>query len=136
MNKQMKSSKRTLHTEKLLKIGSVVLLAFSAVSLFNAFRLDRTASALLNSLNAAPPSIIWYEEADVQTETTEIPVGLSAALQGGNTYVLNTSSKKIHSPICRYAQSMQESNKQVTQGKSLEELLAEGYSICSVCHAE
>lgn len=54
----------------------------------------------------------------------------------GTTYVLNTSSKKIHSPTCRYAASMQETNKQVVSDKTLDDLLREGYSKCSVCNAE
>ena len=52
---------------------------------------------------------------------------------GGATYVLNTSSKKVHLPDCRYARDMKEENKQETT-KSLEELIEQdGYAACGTC---
>ena len=47
-------------------------------------------------------------------------------------YVLNTNSKKIHRPDCRYAHSTSEENKQETD-KTIAELEKEGYTICKTC---
>ncbi|MGN0555088.1 MAG: hypothetical protein ACI4LI_04245 [Candidatus Fimenecus sp.] len=132
---------RTHNTDKLLWLLSLLLLTLSAASLWNAYRLHKTASELLRVATAVPPSVVWYEE--VETQETALPeTAVSAfappadAAETGTTYILNTSSKKIHSPTCRYATSMQETNKQVVTDKSLEDLLNEGYSKCSVCNAE
>lgn len=133
--------RHTHNTDKLLWLLSVLLLTLSAASLWNVYRLHQTASELLRVATAVPPSVVWYEEVEMQaTSLPEPNVSVSArsadAAETGKTYVLNTNSKKIHSPTCRYATSMQETNKQVVTDKSLEELLNEGYSKCSVCNAE
>ena len=49
------------------------------------------------------------------------------------TYVLNTSSKKIHLPSCSVLNKTSEKNKENTS-KSKEELESEGYSACKVCN--
>ncbi|MBQ8767562.1 MAG: DNA/RNA non-specific endonuclease [Clostridia bacterium] len=48
-------------------------------------------------------------------------------------YVLNTSSKKIHSPECSGAKNMSEKNKQVVEGSDLKYFLQQGYEYCSSC---
>lgn len=136
-----RSARRTHNTDKLLWIFCVLLLMLSVVSLWNAYRLHQTANELLRAATAVPPTVVWYEE--VETQEAVLPETAASAFappadtaETGKTYVLNTSSKKIHSPTCRYAASMQETNKQVVTDKTLEELLREGYSKCSVCNAE
>ena len=49
--------------------------------------------------------------------------------EGDVTYIINTSTKKIHLPTCRY--NAGDNVKETT--KSLEELLAEKYEPCGVC---
>lgn len=133
--------RRTHNTDRLLWIFCVLLLMLSAGSLWNAYRLHQTANELLRAATAVPPTVVWYEEAE--TQEAVLPETVASAFappadtaETGKTYVLNTSSKKIHSPTCRYAASMQETNKQVVTDKTLEDLLREGYSKCSVCNAE
>ena len=58
--------------------------------------------------------------------------GSGDADNGEVTYVINTSSKKIHLTTCRYATS--NNTKETT--KSLEELLAENYTTCGTCKPE
>lgn len=131
--------RRKCNSEHLLWILCFLLFALSAVLLWNSFCLYRTANEMLRSATAEPPSIVWYEEKETQSvmpATATADVTPTVASANTATYVLNTSSKKIHSPTCRYAETMQETNKQVVTDKSLEVLLAEGYSICSVCNAE
>ena len=50
----------------------------------------------------------------------------------GSGFVLNTSTKKIHLPSCRYAKSISEKNRSVSS-KSLSELESQGYEACKVC---
>lgn len=139
--KPAEEKKHTHNTGKLLWILCILLLTLSAISLWNAYRLYQTANELLRDATAVPPTVVWYEEAE--TKEAVLPETAASAFappadtaENGKTYVLNTSSKKIHSPTCRYAASMQETNKQVVTDKTLEELLREGYSKCSVCNAE
>ena len=53
--------------------------------------------------------------------------------QNNVTYILNTSSKKIHLPSCSVLSKTNEKNKENTS-KSKEELESEGYSACKVCN--
>lgn len=119
-----------------------ICLVLCAFVLFYSFRMYRTAEELLHAATAVPPTVLWYEDAaqsTVQETVSEQITNFAQApdeSQNGTTYVLNTGSKKIHSPTCRYAKTMQETNKQVVTNKTLEQLLSEGYSKCSVCNAE
>ncbi len=60
---------------------------------------------------------------------TEAPEDPTTGSTGEVTYVLNTETKKIHKPTCRYADNK---NRQETN-KSKAELEAEGYEACKVC---
>ena len=51
------------------------------------------------------------------------------------TYVLNTSSKKIHMPDCSAVSSMADSNKEYTS-ESVSELEKKGYTPCGICDPE
>lgn len=127
-----------------LWIASLLCLALSILLLWHQVTLNREASAALSSLQVTRlPSIRWFEEeteTPISAENTNSvdTVSAQAVTQAvtGKTYVLNTNSKKIHSPSCRYAQSMKEENKQTVTDISLEELQAQGYEICSVCGAK
>lgn len=118
-----------------------ICLVLCVCVLFYAFRMYRTTKEMLRTATAVPPTVLWYEDVAhsaqnvVSDETASTPQTENAP-QSDNKYVLNTNSKKIHSPSCRYAETMQETNKQVVTDKTLEQLLSEGYSKCSVCNAE
>ena len=48
-------------------------------------------------------------------------------------FVLNTGTKKFHRPSCRYADKIQEDNRQeVTEAR--DELIGKGYDPCKVCN--
>ena len=49
-----------------------------------------------------------------------------------STYILNTSSKKFHTPDCSGAATIKEQNKQTYTG-SRDDLIEEGYSPCGTC---
>ncbi len=50
-----------------------------------------------------------------------------------NTYVLNTSSRKVHKSTCKSVSKMDSKNKQTYTGK-LSDLISQGYSTCKVCN--
>ena len=49
------------------------------------------------------------------------------------TYVLNTRSKKIHTPYCSEVKNISEGNIDYAKGVSLSELIKQGYSVCKKC---
>ena len=67
----------------------------------------------------------WLDEK--ATESEEVNADKNAE------YVLNTSSKKIHSPECSGAKNMSEKNKQVVKGDKLSSYINNGYEICENC---
>lgn len=81
--------------------------------------------------NVQPGVVIDYatgvskqdEKVDSQQEET------SDSLQ----YVLNTSSKKIHKPICSGAKNMSEKNKKVVKSSEIKGYLNNGYEYCGSC---
>ena len=126
-----------------IAVGCAVLLLASAGLLVNQFRLQKQLDTVKTAYTTLP-TIHWYEEETTAANTSATSaldttadlqsIETSPALQiTGKTYVLNTSSKKIHSPDCRYATSMKEENKKVVENADLDELLSEGYEVCSVC---
>jgi hypothetical protein len=60
---------------------------------------------------------------ETEPEETEVP----------SEYVLNTKTKKIHLPNCRYAVDMNEENKSTFEGEDLSGLINEGYTKCGTC---
>lgn len=48
-------------------------------------------------------------------------------------YVLNTSSRKIHSPICSSIKKISGNNKKTVSGKDLQSYLDDGYDYCKNC---
>lgn len=72
-------------------------------------------------------------ESSTESETTQTN---EAALNAdADAWILNTSSMKIHIPTCSAAQKMSESNTLVSY-ESYDELIAEGYTPCGICHPE
>ena len=67
------------------------------------------------------------ERAPETTEQTETQGGAE-----GTTYVLNTSSKKIHLPTCPSVATIDESNRQDYTG-SKDSLLQQKYMLCGIC---
>lgn len=64
------------------------------------------------------------------TEATEAPTKPAAP---ENDYVLNTSSRKFHSPYCRHVKRMNEGNTSYYTG-TRDSVIAKGYEPCGTCH--
>ena len=141
-NAEKKDNKFLQELERRLPAFAFTCLLCSLGLLLYQIHLNQTALNTLESLTATVPAVRWYEEeSDVITisaSETAAPSVLQnvSAPNNGKRFVLNTTSKKIHSPNCRYAVSMNAENKDEVENVSLEELLAQGYTICSVCNAE
>lgn len=139
--KTVSSTRRAARIQTAETAACGICLVLCVFVLFYAFRMYRTTKEMLRTATAVPPTVLWYEDAaqSAQNVVSDEPATTPQtenAPQSGKMYVLNTNSKKIHSPSCRYAETMQETNKQVVTDKALEQLLSEGYSKCSVCNAE
>ena len=69
----------------------------------------------------------------------EAPAGesgnTSAPQEQEESYVLNTSSKKVHLPDCSGVTSMNPANRQDYTG-TLQSLLDQGYEPCGICHPD
>jgi len=141
-NAEKKDNKFLQELERRLPAFAFTCLLCSLGLLLYQIHLNQTALNTLESLTATVPAVRWYEEeSDVITisaSETAAPSVLQnvSAPNNGKRFVLNTNSKKIHSPNCRYAVSMNAENKDEVENVSLEELLGQGYTICSVCNAE
>lgn len=56
-----------------------------------------------------------------------------SSLSAGETYILNTSTKKFHYPSCSSVQQMKESNKETFTG-SRDDVIKRGYDPCKRCN--
>ncbi len=63
---------------------------------------------------------------------TSEPATTTVAISVGSTYVLNTSTKKIHLPSCSHAKKISDKNKATTD-LSISALIAQGYTKCKTC---
>ncbi len=70
--------------------------------------------------------------ASEQPPANENSGGTGNESEKSGSYVLNTSSKKIHLPTCRYADQISSSNRRDYEG-SYADLIAEGYEACGTC---
>ena len=53
--------------------------------------------------------------------------------KGDPDYILNTNSKKFHTPDCRYAENIKDENREEYYG-SRQELIDNGYEACKTCN--
>ena len=84
--------------------------------------------------NVQPSIKIDYETGEnylIVTPTTT-PEILNSESNIEATYILNTNSKKFHSPSCSSVSKMAEKNKQEYSGNK-NDLIAQGYSACGIC---
>ena len=90
--------------------------------------------------NVQPGIVIDYatgknwlsDEAPEQSEATKPAQDEDNGEGETQTYVLNTSSQKIHKPTCAYADDISESNRQEYTG-DIQDLLDDGYEACGSC---
>ena len=81
----------------------------------------KTGESRLDDGSYTPPASDAEDEKDEDDKSEE-----------QNTYVINTDTMKFHKESCRYAQSMNEANKEVFVGDK-EDLIEAGYDDCGTC---
>lgn len=71
------------------------------------------------------------------TDTPDIEVTDDdiVVIDNNNTYVLNTNSKKIHTPECALAKKIAEHNKEISS-ETINQLINEGYTPCKNCNPQ
>lgn len=132
MKKQLEQLADLLSEHPLWLLASAGICLLLAAALFvNQIYLDRSVHARLLAETTTAPQIHWYEERTTapQAEASVQTIETEPAFD----YVLNTSSKKIHRPDCRYAESLKAENRAEASEGQLPGLLADGYTYCSVC---
>lgn len=114
---------------------ALICAVLGAALLGNQVLLNRTVQAkLTNAEEETLPSIHWYDEqTTVPAATTQSPVRSIETEPAAAEYVVNTNSKKIHKADCRYAASLKAENRAEVGETQIPELLADGYTYCSVC---
>ncbi len=80
--------------------------------------------------NVQPGVTIDYATGYNRLDSATAPTAFNDSTSG--TYVLNTSSKKIHMPSCASVDSIANHNRQTYRG-STETLLTQGYHYCGSC---
>lgn len=82
--------------------------------------------------NNQPGITIDYATGDNWLEGEQPADSSAASSTNTNTYILNTNSKKFHTPDCSNAATIKDANRQTYQG-SREDLINQGYSPCGQC---
>ncbi|MDR3765829.1 MAG: DNA/RNA non-specific endonuclease [Butyricicoccus sp.] len=82
--------------------------------------------------NNQPGITIDYATGDNWLEGEQPADSSASSSTNANTYILNTNSKKFHTPDCSNAETIKDANRQTYQG-SREDLINQGYSPCGQC---
>ena len=136
MKKGLKKLADFLRDRPLILASSALICAvLGAVLLYNQVLLNRTVQTKLTNAEAQTlPSIHWYDEqTKAPAATTQTPVQSIETEPAAAEYVVNTNSKKIHKADCRYAESLKPENRAEAGETQIPDLLADGYTYCSVC---
>ena len=136
MKKGLKKLADFLRDRPLILASSALICAvLGAVLLYNQVLLNRTVQTKLTNAEAQTlPSIHWYDEqTTAPAATTQRPVQSIETEPAAAEYVVNTNSKKIHKADCRYAESLKPENRAEAGETQIPDLLADGYTYCSVC---
>ena len=94
----------------------------------SADRSEATASSSSSSSSAASNTVTA-----APAPKTEVSNSTSSSSSVSSTYILNTNTKKFHTPDCGSVEQMKDANKKEFSG-SRDELIAEGYVPCKKCN--
>ena len=82
------------------------------------------------------PTTIEISTEPLTQPPTEPPIEEVSVINNTSSYVLNTSTHKIHSPSCRYVKEIAQKNYSTWSGESVDDFLASNpeYSRCKKCN--
>jgi hypothetical protein len=90
------------------------------------YRTDMNGTIIISSDGASIEAA--YEKGQVDSVGEEVPDPVPPAV----VWVLNTGTKKIHYPDCRFVPQIKEGNR-AESGKTVAELEDEGFDACGIC---
>lgn len=92
-----------------------------------------------STIESEPQSTI--QDSESRSEVSSIPSSISSPEQSSEppvvqqkTYVLNTSTKKVHKPSCRDVEKIDYENRGSATSSELDDYIEAGYTACGHCH--
>lgn len=129
--------KNLSNKEKFIVVLCTVTVLLSVTALIGQIRLLNYFDGAVSTGDETTVTINWFEE---ETEMSDGAEASEASEAGASDqvkrYIINLSSKKIHSPDCQFADEISEENSSEIYTDNLSEYIDKGYSICSKCNAE
>lgn len=123
--------------EKAVVLLCTVMVLLSVAALIGQIRLLNYFDSVISSDDEVSVTINWFEESTEESDGTNTSeVSETYISKHGKRYIINTSSKKIHSPDCQYAADISDENSSEIYTDNLSEYFDKGYSVCSKCNAE
>jgi hypothetical protein len=129
-----KSALSTVLTIVIVLIAAVFIIRKNWTSISETLGLDQSAVG-----TTITGTVSGTSSADSTADTDDASAAVSASdaadTDGGTdaavSYVINTSTKKVHVSTCRYADTTSKNIEKTSE--SLDSLLADGYSECGTC---
>lgn len=123
--------------EKTIVFLCAVTVLFSVTVLIGQIRLLNYVNSMVSVGEDLSVTINWFEESTAVSDISDISDASEFDIpKHGKRYIVNISSKKIHSPDCQYAADISDENSSEIYTDNLSEYIDKGYSICSKCNAE
>lgn len=94
---------------------------------------NTTASSASNNTSSSSTQTTTAPAAVAETNQATAQQDASSPTSSGSTFILNTNSKKFHTPSCSSIKRMKDSNKKEFSG-SRDEVIAQGYEPCKKCN--
>lgn len=119
--------KFTKNEQTCISILSVCIIISSFILVYEIFE---NRSMYKNSENGETTvGISYYNEITANSTTAKEKIKYEEKI-----YVINTETKKIHSPDCKYAKKLSDDKKSVVRTDTLGQILKDGYTVCGSCN--
>jgi ATP-dependent Zn protease len=126
--KSSSSKKKSKNSAKsILSTVLTVLIVIIAVI----FIVRKNWSTISETLGLNQTAVETTTTTGLSDAASDSTIGTAAGQDTSVSYVINTSTKKVHVTTCRYADATSANVEETSE--SLDELLADGYSKCGTC---
>jgi hypothetical protein len=130
-----KSALSTVLTIVIVLIAAVFIIRKNWTAISETLGLDQSAVGTLVTGTVSGTSSADSTAADTDDASAAVSASDAADTDGGTdaavSYVINTSTKKVHVSTCRYADTTSKNIEKTSE--TLDSLLADGYSECGTC---